>query len=246
MCEVSTIPAAGRAPQQAPIASILVVDDDEPIRDAVARGLGLHGYSVDGAPDAEAALVAVGRRRPDLLVLDIGLPGLSGVELCERLRAGNVDVPILMLSARDQVGDRVAGLQAGADDYLVKPFALDELVARVQALLRRARTTNATTEVAVAGPLWVDVDRRRATVGGVALELSRREFDLLAALATNAGIVLSRVRLLELVWGYDFEVDTNVVDVFIGYLRRKLDAVGAPRMIETVRGVGFVLRPGEV
>ena len=226
------------------MAAILVVEDDAPIRDAVVRGLALHGYGVSGAGDAEAALAIVGRRRPDLLVLDIGLPGLSGIELCERLRSADVDVPILMLSARDQVGDRVAGLQAGADDYLVKPFALDELLARVQALLRRARTTAPSTEIVVAGPLWIDVDRRRVTVDGTQLDLSRREFDLLAVLAGNPDIVLSRIRLLELVWGYDFDVDTNVVDVFVGYLRRKLDAVGAPKMIETVRGVGFVLRPG--
>ncbi len=245
MTVVSTTPnSPGAAPTSG--ATILVVEDDEPIRDAVVRGLGLHGYDVNGAGDAEAALATVGRRRPDLLVLDIGLPGMSGIELCERLRSVGVDVPILMLSARDQVGDRVAGLHAGADDYLVKPFALDELLARVQALLRRARATAASTEVVVAGPLWIDVDRRRATVDGSHLDLSRREFDLLAVLAANPDIVLGRIRLLELVWGYDFEVDTNVVDVFVGYLRRKLDAAGAPRMIDTVRGVGFVLRPGRV
>jgi two-component system response regulator PrrA len=225
------------------VASILVVDDDEPVRDAVERGLGLHGYAVIGAADAEVAFGVVAKRRPDLLVLDIGLPGISGIELCQRLRDVDVDVPILMLSARDQVGDRVAGLQAGADDYLVKPFALDELVARVQALLRRARGAAPDVDrVSVAGALWVDVARRIATVHGVRLELSRREFDLLAAFTANPGIVLSRIRLLELVWGYDFEVDTNVVDVFVGYLRRKLDAAGSPKAIETVRGVGFVLR----
>ena len=231
------------APSSGTVASILVVDDDEPVRDAVERGLGLHGYAVVGAADAEAAFGVVAKRRPDLLVLDIGLPGISGIELCQRLRDVDVDVPILMLSARDQVGDRVAGLQAGADDYLVKPFALDELVARVQALLRRARSSVPDVDRAsVAGALWVDVARRIATVHGIRLELSRREFDLLAAFAANPGIVLSRIRLLELVWGYDFEVDTNVVDVFVGYLRRKLDAAGAPKAIETVRGVGFVLR----
>jgi two-component system response regulator PrrA len=225
-------------------ASVLVVDDDDPIRDAVERGLGLHGYAVSGAADAESALTMVGRRRPDLMVLDIGLPGMSGIDLCQRMRDLGVDVPVLMLSARDQVGDRVAGLQAGADDYLVKPFALDELVARVQALLRRARAAAPASSTIVVGPLWIDPDRRVATVSGARLELSRREFDLLSALAGNADIVLSRIRLLELVWGYDFEVDTNVVDVFVGYLRRKLDAAGAPRLIDTVRGVGFVLRGG--
>jgi two-component system, OmpR family, response regulator PrrA len=224
--------------------SILVVDDDDAIRDAVERGLALHGFLVFGAPDAEAATTSIARSRPDLVVLDIGLPGISGIELCRRLRAIDVDVPILMLSARDQVGDRVDGLQAGADDYLVKPFALDELVARVQALLRRSRAAAPSTEVRIAGALWVDTQRRIATVHGTRLALSRREFDLLAALLTNQGIVLSRIRLLELVWGYDFEVDTNVVDVFVGYLRRKLDAAGMPGLIETIRGVGFVLRTG--
>lgn len=244
MTAVSAPPAP--PPDAAVLPSILVVDDDAPIRDAVERGLGMHGFRVTGAADAEAAFGIVARRRPDLLVLDIGLPGISGIELCRRLRDVGVDVPILVLSARDQVGDRVAGLQAGADDYLVKPFALDELVARVHALLRRAKSVVAAgAGVAVAGPLWVDVDRRIATANGARLDLSRREFDLLSAFVSNPGIVLGRIRLLELVWGYDFEVDTNVVDVFVGYLRRKLDAAGAPKLIETVRGVGFVLRaPG--
>jgi DNA-binding response OmpR family regulator len=178
------------------------------------------------------------------MIVDVGLPGMSGIELCTRLRGLDVDTPILILSARDQVGDRVAGLQAGADDYLVKPFSLDELAARLHALLRRARPAAAPTSALSAGPLWVDLDRRVATVDDVRLELSRREFDLLATFAANPGIVLSRIRLLELVWGYDFEVDTNVVDVFVGYVRRKLEAAGDHRLIETVRGVGFVLRAG--
>jgi DNA-binding response OmpR family regulator len=169
---------------------------------------------------------------------------MSGVELCTRLRGLDVDTPILILSARDQVGDRVAGLQAGADDYVVKPFSLDELAARLHALLRRARPTIGVMSVLAAGPLWIDLDRRVAKVNEQRLDLSRREFDLLAAFVGNPSIVLSRVRLLELVWGYDFDVDTNVVDVFVGYLRRKLDAAGAPSVLETVRGVGFVLRVG--
>jgi two-component system, OmpR family, response regulator PrrA len=221
---------------------VLVVEDDDAVRTAVDRGLGVLGFDVSSVPDAEAALVSVARRRPDVMIVDIGLPGMSGVELCTRLRGLDVDTPILILSARDQVGDRVAGLQAGADDYVVKPFSLDELAARLHALLRRARPAAAATSVLAAGPLWIDLDRRIATVNELRLELSRREFDLLAALAANQEIVLSRIRLLELVWGYDFDVDTNVVDVFVGYLRRKLDAAGVPRLIDTVRGVGFVLR----
>jgi two-component system, OmpR family, response regulator PrrA len=222
---------------------VLVVEDDDAVRNAVDRGLGVHGFDVSSVADAETALTSVARRRPDLMIVDVGLPGMSGIELCTRLRGLDVDTPILILSARDQVGDRVAGLQAGADDYLVKPFSLDELAARLHALLRRARpSTGNATSVLAAGPLWVDLDRRVATVDGSRLELSRREFDLLSTFAANPGIVLSRIRLLELVWGYDFDVDTNVVDVFVGYLRRKLESAGALRLIDTVRGVGFVLR----
>lgn len=235
-------PVTPADPPPGALARVLVVEDDPAVRSAVERGLALHGFDVVAVPDAERALSEVARRRPHLLVLDIGLPGMNGIELCSRLRAVDVATPILVLSARDQVGDRVAGLRAGADDYLVKPFALDELVARLQALQRRMRPAPAPGSSLAVGQLWVDPDRRTASVGDQRLELSRREFDLLAALAANAGIVLTRVRLLELVWGYDFEVDTNVVDVFVGYLRRKLDAAGAPQMIETVRGVGFVLR----
>ncbi|HEY7629039.1 MAG TPA: response regulator transcription factor [Ilumatobacteraceae bacterium] len=223
---------------------MLVVEDDDAVRSAVDRGLGVHGFDVSTVSDAESALTAVARHRPDLMIVDVGLPGMSGIELCTRLRGLDVDTPILILSARDQVGDRVAGLQAGADDYLVKPFSLDELAARLHALMRRARPAAAPTSALSAGPLWVDLDRRVATVDDVRLELSRREFDLLATFAANPGIVLSRIRLLELVWGYDFEVDTNVVDVFVGYVRRKLEAAGDHRLIETVRGVGFVLRAG--
>jgi two-component system response regulator PrrA len=221
---------------------VIVVEDDDGVRSAVERGLQMHGFEVMAIPDAERALTEVARRRPDLMVVDVGLPGMSGIELCRRLRELDVGTPLLVLSARDQVGDRVAGLQAGADDYLVKPFALDELVARLQALQRRARPAAAPSAASAVGDLWVDPDRRIASWRGQRLDLSRREFDLLEVFAAHPGIVLSRIRLLELVWGYDFEVDTNVVDVFVGYLRRKLDALGAPRLIDTVRGVGFVLR----
>jgi two-component system, OmpR family, response regulator PrrA len=223
---------------------VLVVEDDDAVRTAVDRGLGVHGFDVSSVADAESAIALIARRRPDVMIVDIGLPGMSGIELCTKLRSLDVDTPILILSARDQVGDRVAGLQAGADDYVVKPFSLDELAARVHALLRRARPQAGVTSVLAAGPLWIDIDRRVATVNEIRLEVSRREFDLLSVFVGNPGIVLSRVRLLELVWGYDFDVDTNVVDVFVGYLRRKLDAAGAKNLIETVRGIGFVLRVG--
>jgi len=224
-------------------ATVLLVEDDADVRRAVARGLGLHDLRVLESPSAEDALVQVARDRPDLLVVDVGLPGMSGIALCAELRERGVDVPILILSARDRVGDRIEGLQAGADDYVVKPFHLDEVVVRLDALLRRAtRVSTIPQEVLAVGPFWIDRERRSARVGTERMQLSRREFDLLAALALNTGIVLSRVRLLELVWGYDFDVDTNVVDVFVGYLRRKLAAAGGDGWIQTVRGVGFVLQ----
>ena len=222
-----------------------MVEDDEALRAALHQGLSVNGFAVAGVGTAEAALGRAGARRPDVMVVDVGLPAMSGIELCAELRARHVEAPILILSARDAVGDRVAGLSAGADDYVVKPFDLDELVARLRALIRRAsRPAPAATTVITAGSLWIDVDRRLARVGSTGLALSRREFDLLTALTQNAGIVLSRIRLLELVWGYDFDVDTNVVDLFVGYLRRKLAAAGADDVIQTVRGVGFVVRPG--
>lgn len=220
---------------------VVVVDDDDAIRAALERGLALEGFRVAAVPDGRSALSMIEACRPGAVVLDLGLPDVDGVTVLRQLRGGGNDVPVCILSARTEVDDRVAGLQAGADDYLVKPFALQELVARLQALLRR-RPDAGPVPVAV-GPLVLDPLRRRATIEGSSLDLTRREFDLLEALARNAGIVLDRLRLLELVWGYDFEVDTNVVDVFVGYLRRKLEAGDRARILHTVRGVGFVLRP---
>jgi len=222
------------------IGRVLVVEDDDAVRRAVRKGLELHGFDVTLAADAEEAQRALDARLFDVMVLDVGLPGLSGIELCRALRRRELDIPILVLSARDAVGDRVAGLEAGADDYLVKPFDLTELVARLNALLRRAELRPNVTSVLRHGDLRIDTERRRVTVGDRAVDLTRREFDLLLAFATNPGVVLSRVRLLELVWGYDFDVDTNVVDVFVGYLRRKLTGAGLGPTISTVRGVGFV------
>ncbi len=231
------------APHSIATGRVLLVEDDHAVREAVERGLALNGFTITSVPDAEAALEVVAAGQPEVLIVDVGLPGMSGVELCTRLRTVDLDLPILILSARDQVEDRVVGLEAGADDYLVKPFDLKELTLRLQALLRRRGAGATTTANALTcGPLWVDVDRRRAMLDDQPVELSRREFDLLAAFTANKGLVLSRIRLLELVWGYDFDTDTNVVDVFVGYLRRKLEASGTPRMIQTVRGVGFVLR----
>jgi two-component system, OmpR family, response regulator PrrA len=230
---VITNGGADRAPD------VLVVDDDEDIRVSLDRGLRLSGFAVRTAADGDTALAAVAGQPPDCIVLDVGLPGPDGIAVVEALRARGIAVPVLVLSARTSVDDRVLGLAAGADDYLVKPFALAELVARLRALLRRVPAPGP-SGLAV-GPLTVDPARRRAAVDGAPVELTRREFDLLETLARNAGLVLSREKLLELVWGYDFAVDTNVVDVFVSQLRRKLEAGGRPRLVHTVRGVGFAL-----
>jgi DNA-binding response OmpR family regulator len=224
---------------------VLVVDDDAAIREALERALRLEGFGVATAPGGRAALESVAGRPPAAIVLDVGMPDLNGRAVCARLRADGIRTPILILSARDEVADRVAGLQAGADDYLVKPFAVEELVARLHALLRRGgeeEGVDPSAEVTV-GDLTVDPAGRSAHRAGRELDLTRREFDLLEALARNSGIVMSRERLLELVWGYDWDTDGNVVDVFVSYLRRKLEAEGEPRIVQTVRGVGFMLRP---
>lgn len=221
-------------------APILVVDDDAGIRLALERALRLEGFAVSQAADGEQALAAVAAEPPAIVVLDVTMPGIDGVEVTRRLRGQGDDVPILILSARDGVDDRVAGLAAGADDYLVKPFAMEELLARLHALLRR-RPDRAAVTLSV-GPLRVDPRGRRATMDGRALDLTAREFELLETLARHAGMVLTRQQLLEQVWGYTFDVQTNVVDVFVGYLRRKLEAEGEERIVHTVRGHGFVLR----
>jgi two-component system, OmpR family, response regulator PrrA len=227
----------------ASVPEVLVVDDDEDIRTSLERGLRLSGFAVRTAADGEEALRAVAEQAPDCIVLDVGLPGADGIRVVGLLRERGVTLPVCMLSARTEVDDRVTGLAAGADDYLVKPFALTELVARLRALLRRVPPPPGGR--LVVGPLVVDPAARSTAVTGTSVELTRREFDLLEMLARNAGTVLSRERLLELVWGYDFAVDTNVVDVFVSQLRRKLEAGGIPRMIRTVRGVGFLLAAPE-
>jgi two-component system response regulator PrrA len=220
---------------------VLVVDDEDAVRTALERALRLEGFAVRTAADGHRALAAVDESEPAVIVLDVAMPGISGRTVAARLRARGCETPICILSARDEVDDRVAGLQAGADDYLVKPFAMSELVARLHALLRRRPAPAGGAQLAV-GDLRLDPARREARRGGEPLALTRREFELLEALARHAGMVLSRPQLLELVWGYDWEVDGNVVDVFVGYLRRKLEAGGRARILHTVRGVGFVLR----
>ena len=223
---------------------MLVVDDDPAIIMALERGFRVEGFAVRSASGGVAALREVELRSPDVMVLDINMPDLDGVSVTRTLRANGEDVPICVVSANDEVSHRVAALEAGADDYMVKPFALPELVARLRALLRRAgAASKGDGEVIEVGDLIVDPARRVARHGKREMGLTRREFDLLEVLARNDGIVLSRSQLLERVWGYDFEIDSNVVDVFVGYLRRKLEVGGEPRLIQTVHGVGFVLRP---
>ena len=221
---------------------VLVVDDDEDVRTSLERALRVSGFAVRGAADGISALRAVAELPPDCVVLDINMPGMDGVAVVTALRALGHEVPVCVLSARDTVDDRVAGLEAGADDYLVKPFALDELIARLRALLRRSPPVRTSDTMPTVGPLRINTARRQVTVNEREIELTKREYELLLVLAENATIVLSRQRLLELVWGYDFAVDTNVVDVFVGYVRRKLEVDGAPRLLHTVRGVGFVLK----
>ncbi|WP_433757397.1 response regulator transcription factor [Nocardia sp. CA-135398] len=224
--------------------TVLVVDDDEDVLASVERGLRLSGFQVRVARDGAEALRSVTEQAPDAVVLDMNMPVLDGAGVVTALRALGNEVPICVLSARASVDDRISGLESGADDYLTKPFVLAELVARIKALLRRRSDAPATAApgAITVGPLQVDVAGYRALLNGREIELTKREFELLSTLARNAGVVLSRERLLELVWGYDFAADTNVVDVFVGYLRRKLEVEGTPRLLHTVRGVGFVLR----
>jgi len=233
-------PGADAGPGGSPAGRVLVVDDDAAIRRSLVRGLRLRGFTVTEADDGATALDTLGRTPPDILVLDISMPGVDGIEVCRTLRADGSDLPVLVLSALDEVADRVAGLQAGADDYLVKPFALEELVLRLHALLRR-RPPRPDDRVRACG-LVLDPAARSATRDGDPLDLTRREFELLEVLARNAGLVLTRDQLLDRVWGYDFDVRTDAVDTFVSYLRRKLEAGGRPRILHTVRGVGFVLR----
>ena len=220
---------------------VLVVDDEATVRQALERALRLEGFAVTTAADGLEALAAVAQHPPAVIVLDVMMPGLDGVSVVRRLRGDGIDVPVCMLSARDEVEDRVAGLQAGADDYLVKPFAIAELTARLEALLRRRGTEGAGPHMA--GDVVVDPRRHVATRAGRELGLTRREFELLDVFVRHPGQVLSRDQLLSLVWGYTTDVETNVVDVFVGYLRRKLESAGEPRILHTVRGVGWALRP---
>jgi two-component system response regulator MprA len=221
---------------------VLVVDDELALRAAVRRALSLEGYAVSEAESGEAALELLRQRRWDAMVLDVLMPGLSGLEVCERLREGGDRIPILMLTARETVEDRVAGLEAGADDYLVKPFALEELLARLKALLRRSGAEEDGSERLRVGPIVLDPARHEVRVGEREVELTRTEFSLLSLLMRNPGQVLTRAWISEQVWGYDFGPTSNSLGVYVGYLRRKLEVDGVPRMIQTIRGVGYALR----
>ena len=221
-------------------ARVLVVEDDGEIADVVRRALAKDGYEVRLAGDGEAALEESTLFEPDAVVLDLGLPKLDGVEVCRRLRAGG-DVPILMLTARDSLEARVEGLDSGADDYLVKPFERAELLARLRALLRRRPPRG--SAFLVSGDLRLNPDTREVSRGDRDIELTGREFELLEHLMRNERLVVSRDRLLEEVWDYSPYAETNTVDVFISNLRRKLEAGGEPRVLHTMRGSGYVLRP---
>jgi two-component system, OmpR family, response regulator MprA len=220
---------------------ILIVDDDRALRDAVRRTLVLGGYETIAAEDGETALTQVASGAPDAVVLDIGLPDIDGLEVSRRLRAAGNRVPILMLTARDAVGDRIDGLDAGADDYLVKPFDTGELKARVRALLRRSAGA-ADPELLAFEELRLDAARHGVSAGERFAELTRTEYLLLELLMLNPRRVLPHALIYERVWGYDFGPASNALRVYVGYLRRKLEAIGARPFVHTVRGVGYVLR----
>ena len=224
-------------------ARVLVVDDDRAIRESLGRALELDGYDVELVADGAAALAAIRAARPDVAIVDVMMPNIDGLTLCRVLRAERDRLPILMLTARTETSDRVAGLDAGADDYLAKPFDLSELQARLRALLRRSRPDDdeptATLQVA---DLRVDPTARRAWRGADEVELSKTEFDLLELLVRNAGIVLDHTLIYERIWNYDFGPDSKNLAVYISYLRRKIDTGDLPKLIHTVRGVGYTVR----
>jgi two-component system response regulator MprA len=220
---------------------ILVVDDEPAVRTSLDRALRMAGYDVALAPDGSAALSALAAGpAPDAVVLDVAMPGVDGLEVCRRMRSGGDRTAVLMLTARDAVDDRVAGLDAGADDYLVKPFALRELQARLRALLRRTEVGTAT--VLSLDDLVMDVPGHTVRRGSREVDLTRTEFSLLQLFLEHPGQVLTRSTIFERVWGYDFGATSNTLGVYVGYLRRKLEAGGEPRLLHTVRGLGYVLR----
>ena len=224
---------------------ILVVDDERAVRESLRRALELEGYEIELAEDGREALALLQNgsdSEPDVVILDVLMPGVDGLEVCRRLRATGNHVPILMLTARDEVESRVAGLDAGADDYVAKPFALEELLARVRALLRRRTNGDGAGEVLTFSDVVLDPGTREVRRASRRIELTRTEFALLELFLMNPRQVLTRSIIFERVWGYDFGFASNSLDVYIGYLRRKTEAGGEPRLIHTVRGVGYALR----
>jgi two-component system response regulator MprA len=227
-------------------ARVLVVDDDRAVRESLRRSLEFNGYQVALAGDGAEALASIAGEAPDALVIDVMMPRLDGIETTRALRSAGNDLPILVLTARDSVGDRVEGLDAGADDYLTKPFALEELLARLRALLRRAHTPGDADDIEGSqisfADLSLNVATREVRRGDRAIELTRTEFALLEMFLHRPRRVLERAFILEEVWGYDFPTTANSLEVYVGYLRRKTEAGGEPRLIHTVRGVGYVLK----
>ncbi len=238
---MSSVGAAEAAPSPQVASRVLVVDDDPDVRDSLVRALRYAGYGVTAAADGAEALASLSRSPADLIVLDVLMPMLDGLEACRRLRVRGDATPILVLTARGTVDDRVTGLAAGADDYLVKPFALAELLARVRALLRR---TQLARDVLGYADLSLDTTARRAVRGGQVIRLTRIEFDLLEMLLRNAERVLSYDAIIDQVWGFAEAPASNTLQVFVGFLRRKLEEGGRPRLVHNVRGVGYVLRAG--
>ena len=220
---------------------VLVAEDDKGVRESLIRSLRFEGYEVLAVGDGAQALGAVAERVPDVVILDVMMPFVDGLTACAEIRRRHKHLPILMLTARHEVSDRVAGLDAGADDYLVKPFALSELFARLRALLRRTSVSGSDHDLRVAD-LVLDPKARVARRNDREIELTKTEFDLLELLVFNADVVLTRETLYERIWGFDFETNSRSLDVYIGYLRAKTEAEGEPRLIQTVRGVGYVLR----
>ncbi|MBA0053101.1 response regulator transcription factor [Streptomyces sp. AJS327] len=230
---------------------ILIVDDEPPVREALRRGLAFEGYATELAADGLEALEKARTTAPDLILLDVLMPGMDGLTAARRLRTAGVRTPVLMLTARDTVADRVTGLDAGADDYLVKPFELDELLARVRALLRRSSYTRQLAEAAGAedepevlafADLRMDLGSREVARGARSVELTRTEHTLLEVFLSHPRQVLTREQILKAVWGFELEPSSNSLDVYVMYLRRKTEAGGEPRLVHTVRGVGYVLR----
>lgn len=223
-------------------ARILIIEDDEAILAFLRRGLGYEGYEIDTAEDGQKGLALAGGNRPDLVVLDWMLPGMDGLEVCKRLRAMG-KIPILMLTAKDSVNDRVQGLDAGADDYMVKPFNLDELLARIRALLRRTQTPKEKSYAFA--DLTLDTGTRRAQRGERVIDLTAKEYELLELFMRNPRQVLTREQIYDNVWGYDFGGESNIIEVYVRYLRQKLEVGKEPRLLHTVRGMGYVLREDE-